>query len=33
MASPSLTTGIVITTLVRNADVRYDYFIVIETAP
>jgi hypothetical protein len=33
MASPSLTTGSVITTLVRNADVRYDYFIVIETAP
>lgn len=33
LASPSLTTGSIVTVLVRNADVRYDYFIAIETAP
>lgn len=33
LASPSLTTGNIIPMLVRNADVRYDYFIAIETAP
>jgi hypothetical protein len=30
---PSLTTSGIISMLVRNADVRYDYFIAIETAP
>ncbi len=33
LASPSLTTGTIVSMLVRNADVRYDYFIAIETAP
>lgn len=33
MAPPSLTAGTVLSTLVRNADVRYNYFIAIETAP
>jgi hypothetical protein len=32
-AAPSLTTSSVISMLIRNADVRYDYFIAIETAP
>jgi hypothetical protein len=33
LAPPSLTTSDVISMLVRDADVRYDYFIAIETAP
>jgi hypothetical protein len=33
MAPPPLTAGSIISMLVRNADVRYDYFIAIETAP
>jgi hypothetical protein len=32
-AAPSLTTGVIIETYVRNVDVRVDYFIVIETMP
>lgn len=33
MTSPSLTASGIMSSLVRNADVRYDYFIAIETAP
>lgn len=33
VTAPSLTTSSVISILVRNADVRYNYFIAIETAP
>ena len=33
LAPPSLITGTIISMLVRDADVRYNYFIAIETAP
>ena len=33
LASPSLTTGADIDFYVQHADIRFDYFIVIETVP